>query len=75
VSTANKIYKPVTILTEDEYGRIGSEEWPQLTMEMIIARCQVLSERGWEPQEVQVDDAQSLLQTDWWKYSKPELVR
>ena len=62
----NAIYKPVTILTEDEYGRIGSEDWPQLTMEMIIARCRVLSERGWEPQEIQVDEAQGALDVKWW---------
>ena len=54
---ASKIYKPVTIISEDEYGQLGTEEWPQMTEGMIRGRCKELSDQGWEPQEVQVDDA------------------
>ena len=71
MNTPNKIYAPVTIITEDELGRVGVEDWPQLTMEMIIARCRWLSDEGWEPQEVQVDEAQGTLDTQWW-VDKPQ---
>jgi len=61
------MYTPVTIITEDEVGRVGSEEWPMLTELMIIARCRELSDQGWEPQEIQVDEAQSALIVNWWE--------
>ena len=60
-----KIYKPVTILTENALGQLGTEDWPQLTMGMIIGRCKELSEDGWEPVEIQVDESQDTLPVDW----------
>ena len=63
----NRIYKPVTIVTEDEFGRVGTEEHKELTQDQIIARCRALSDRGWEPQEIQVDEAQWALPLKWWK--------
>ena len=69
MSTVSRFYKPVTIVTEDEYGRVGTEEWPMLSKLMIIARCRELSDQGWEPQEVQVDEAQGTLELHWWERS------
>jgi hypothetical protein len=59
------VYKPVTILSENEHGQIGVEEWPELTKRMIAARCRELSDFGWEPIEIQVDEAQGTLTVDW----------
>ena len=62
----NRIYKPVTILTEDKHGRIGSEAHDCLTQAQIISRCKWLSQQGWEPQEIQVDESQYTLPLKWW---------
>jgi hypothetical protein len=61
-----KTYAPVTLLTEDEYGRIGSEEHDSMTEVEIRTRCQALSDRGWEPQEIQVGEDQHTLYLEWW---------
>ena len=60
-----EVYSPVTIISEDEYGRIGNEEHFALTLEEIKVRCRELSERGWEPTEIQVDESQYTLPVDW----------
>lgn len=62
----NEMYQPITIVSEDEHGRLGVEEWEKLTMAMLIARCRELSDIGWEPQEVQAGEAQSTLHVPWW---------
>lgn len=61
-----QLYAPVTILSEDEYGRIGSEEHDSLTHDEIKVKCKELSARGWEPQEIQVGEAQGTLFVKWW---------
>ena len=68
MSTASKTYVPVTIVSENEAGQIGIDEHEApMTEKEIIARCKVLSDRGWEPQEIQVDDSQYTLYIAWWK--------
>lgn len=59
-------YEPVTILSENETGQIGSEEWPSLTAGMIRGRIDELSGMGWEVQEIQVGEDQSSLDYDSW---------
>ena len=67
MSTVNKIYSPVTILTEDDFGRIGTEEHKELTEVKIKTRCKWLSYHGWEPVEIQVNDSQYTLPIKWWE--------
>ena len=56
-----KLFTPVTILSEDEYGRTGVEEWEILTERTLKARLKNLQERGWEPIEVQVGESQDAI--------------
>ena len=60
-------HKPVTIISEDEHGRLGTEEHAELTECQIITVCRDLSARGWEPYEIQVGEAQSTLHLKWWE--------
>jgi hypothetical protein len=60
-------HEPVTIVSEDEYGRLGSEEHKRLTECQIIVKCRELSGRGWEPQEIQVGESQETLFLKWWE--------
>jgi hypothetical protein len=59
-------YEPVTILSENAIGQIGSEEWPSLTAGMIRGRIDELSAMDWEVQEIQVGDGQESLSYDDW---------
>jgi hypothetical protein len=52
------IYAPVTILSEDEDGELGTELHKSLTSEQLQKRLLELQEEGWEPIEVQVDESQ-----------------
>lgn len=62
----DEIYKPVTFVSENDFGQLGVEDWPALTAGMIKARVAELSEHDWEVQEVQVGDAQGELSYDIW---------
>ena len=51
-------YDIVTILSENEEGQIGHEEWSGITDGMLKGRIGELEKEGWAVQEVQVDEDQ-----------------
>jgi len=54
-----EFYKLVTILSENEWGQLGTETWDAgLTKEELGEKLISLQDRGWEPIEVQVDEDQ-----------------
>ena len=55
------MFEFVTIITENEYGCIGSEEWTSLTAEQIKERINMLSDKGWEVVEIQHGESQDTL--------------
>ena len=61
-----KTYSPVTIITENENGQLGTEEHGRMTVEGICLRCDELSNEGWEPVEIQVGESQETLPLKWW---------
>lgn len=60
------IYKPVTILSENELGQIGSEDWTALTIGMIKARITELEARDWEVIAIQTGEALGDLPYELW---------
>lgn len=57
---------PITILSENEAGEIGSEDHDAMTRAEVITRCRELSAQGWEPQEIQGGDSMASLDIRWW---------
>lgn len=57
---------PITILSENEAGEIGSEDHDAMTRAEVITRCRELSAQGWEPQEIQGGDSMATLDIRWW---------
>jgi len=58
-----KVFKPVTIITEDWDGDTGIEEHESMTSEEIKVRCDQLETDGYGVVEVQVNEAQ-----DTWRW-------
>ena len=55
------MFEFVTIITENEYGCIGYDEWTSLTAEQIKERINMLSAGGWEVVEIQHSESQDTL--------------
>ena len=54
-----KLEMPVTILSENEYGDIGTEEHENIDLEELKDRIDVLSNKGWEVIEIQHGESQA----------------
>src|SRR5210317_1662610 len=59
-----RIFAPVTILSEDELGRLGVETHDRLDEFQLRKRLRELMKEDWEPVEVQVDEAQGAIDFD-----------
>jgi hypothetical protein len=56
---SGKIYKPVTILSENEWGQLGSEFKDEgYDVPSLAKRVRELQDDGWEPIEIQVGESQ-----------------
>jgi hypothetical protein len=61
-----KIYKPITIISENVHGIVGTEEWDSMTVEQMKERVKELSLKGWEVHIIQVGEDQHDLDFEIW---------
>lgn len=54
-----KLEMPVTILSENEIGDIGTEEHEAIDITELLDRIDILSNMGWEVIEVQHGESQA----------------
>ena len=61
-------FQPVTILCENGYGEISIFSYEEKqTQGSICDLCEGLSNSGYEPVKIQVDESQETLHVAWWK--------